>query len=66
MQISASLRSTLNKNVVSVITDDTAQGVTLPAKATGLGSAINGANCSCSRSLSAFAMTSIEKQKKEI
>jgi uncharacterized OsmC-like protein len=42
MQISASIKSSLNNNAVSVKTNDTAQGVKLPAKATGLGSAING------------------------
>lgn len=42
MQISASINSALNENVVTVKTNDTTQGITLPAKATGFGSSING------------------------
>jgi uncharacterized OsmC-like protein len=42
MQISASINSTLNANVVAVQTNDTSQSVALPAKATGFGSSVNG------------------------
>ena len=42
MQISASINSTLNENVVAVQTNDTSQRVALPAKATGFGSSVNG------------------------
>jgi uncharacterized OsmC-like protein len=42
MQISASINSTLNENVVAVQTNDTIQTVALPAKATGFGSSVNG------------------------
>lgn len=42
MQISASITSTLSNNAVTVKTNDATQGVTLPAKATGFGSSING------------------------
>ena len=42
MQISASINSTLNENVVAVQTNDTSQRVALPVKATGFGSSVNG------------------------
>lgn len=42
MQISASINSMLNENVVAVQTNDTTQSLALPAKATGFGSSING------------------------
>jgi uncharacterized OsmC-like protein len=42
MQISASINSTLNENVVAVQTNETSQKVALPVKATGLGSSVNG------------------------
>ena len=42
MHISATINSTLNNNNVTVKTNDTAQHFPLPAKATGLGSSVNG------------------------
>jgi uncharacterized OsmC-like protein len=42
MLISASINSTLNINDVEVSTNDTSQHVSLPPKATGFGSSING------------------------
>lgn len=42
MQISASITSTINNNVVSVKTNETSQQLEIPAKSTGFGSSING------------------------
>ena len=42
MHISATINSTLNNNNVTVKTNDTAQHIRLPAKATGFGSSVNG------------------------
>lgn len=42
MQISATINSTLNQNIVTVKTNETAQEIKIAAKATGFGSAVNG------------------------
>ena len=42
MHISASITSTVNKNIVTVTTNDISQSLALSVKATGFGSSVNG------------------------
>lgn len=67
MKISAKIENSFNKHLVIVKTNDSVQEVVLPAKASGLGSAVNGGELLCLAIATCFCNDVYrEAQKKNI
>lgn len=67
MRIAAKIENSLNKNIVTVQTNDTAQGLILPSKPTGIGSSVNGGELLCLALATCFCNDLYrEAQKKNI